>query len=96
MTQQLMHGTNTPQYILRVISICELFADPPSYIKFLRSSQYMRGLRHEMSFFAQILGSLVRIPFEAQMCVCVLTALIQAASPSKKSYRLSIRFKFLN
>jgi hypothetical protein len=36
-----------------------------------RRSQWLRGLRHELSSIAQMLGSWVRIPLKAKMSVCV-------------------------
>jgi hypothetical protein len=39
-------------------------------------SQWQRGLRHELSSFAQTLGSWVRIPLEAWMSVCVYSTFV--------------------
>jgi hypothetical protein len=61
-------------------------------------SQWPRGVRHELSSLARTLGSLVRIPLETWMSVCVysvfvlscvqVAALRWADPPSKVSYRL--------
>jgi DNA-binding transcriptional regulator of glucitol operon len=39
-------------------------------------SQWSRDLRHEMSAFARTLGSLVRIPLKAWMCVGVYSVFV--------------------
>jgi hypothetical protein len=61
-----------------------------------RRSQWPQGLRHELSSPPRTLGSCVRIPLEACMCVFILfvlsyvqrAALRHADPPSKESYRL--------
>jgi hypothetical protein len=70
-----------------------------------RQSQWLRGLRHELSSPAQTLGLWVRIPLEAWISVCVysvfvlscvqVVALQQADPPSKESYRLCNKIKKL-
>jgi hypothetical protein len=42
----------------------------------LRPSQWLHGLRHELSSPAQTLGSCVRIPLEAWMFVCVYSVFL--------------------
>jgi hypothetical protein len=68
-------------------------------------SQWLCGLRHELSSLAQTLGSWVRIPLEAWMHVCVYSVFLlfcvqvaafrQADPPSKESYRLCKKIKKL-
>jgi hypothetical protein len=65
-----------------------------------RRSQWPRGVRHELSSLARMLGSWVRIPLKAWMSVCFysvfvlffvkVAALRQADPPLKESYRLYI------
>jgi hypothetical protein len=66
-------------------------------------SKWPRGLRHEVFWSAQILGSWVRIPLETCMSVCVysvfvlscvqVAALRRADPPSKEPYRLCKRLR---
>jgi hypothetical protein len=61
-------------------------------------SQRPRGLKHELSSLARMLGSWVRIPLKAWMFECAfilfvlscvyVAALRRADPPSKESYRL--------
>jgi hypothetical protein len=63
-------------------------------------SQWPRGLRHELSSPARILGSWVRTPLKAWMSVCVysvfvlfciyVAALRRADPPSKENYPLCV------
>jgi hypothetical protein len=43
---------------------------------FMRGSQWLRGLRHELSSLARTLGSWVRIPLQAWMSVCVYSVCV--------------------
>jgi hypothetical protein len=76
-----------------------------SLVVCLCRSQWLRGLRHELSSLARILGSWIRIPLMAWMSVCVysvfvlfcvqVAALRRADSPSKESYGLCKKIKKL-
>jgi hypothetical protein len=69
------------------------------FICSLRRSQWPHRLRHVVSSIARKMGSWVRIPFEARMCVsaffcvalsCVyVEALRRADPPSKESYQMT-------
>jgi hypothetical protein len=70
-----------------------LFKSPT---RMFRRSQWLHGLRHELSSPAQTLGLWVRVPLEACMSVFVLScvqvaALRRADSPSSESYRVCKR-----
>jgi hypothetical protein len=63
-------------------------------------SQWLRGLRHEMSSLSRTLGLWVRIQLKTWMSVCVYSVFMQVAAlrradlASKESYRLSWKNKW--